>query len=63
MTATIPIVIVTGGDAGRFRSGCEHGGNVTGMTFLGTETVQKSLQLGARAETRDEAHCVSWRRG
>ena len=33
MTATIPIVIATDGDAGRFRSGYEHGGNVTGMTF------------------------------
>ena len=47
-TASIPIVMATGGDAvrsGLVASLAQPGGNVTGMTFLGTETVQKALQL------------------
>jgi putative ABC transport system substrate-binding protein len=47
-TTTIPIVMATGGDAvrsGLVASLASPGGNVTGMTFLGTETLTKSLQL------------------
>jgi putative tryptophan/tyrosine transport system substrate-binding protein len=47
-TATIPIVMATGGDAvrsGLVASLARPGGNVTGMTFIGTETIEKVLDV------------------
>jgi putative ABC transport system substrate-binding protein len=46
-TTTIPIVMATGGDAvrsGLVASLARPGGNVTGMTFIGTETVAKAFE-------------------
>ena len=47
-TATIPIVVVTGGDlvgAGVVSSLARPGGNVTGLSFLGTELAVKQMDL------------------
>ena len=47
-TSTIPIVVVTGGDlvgAGVVTSLAHPGGNVTGLSFLGTELAVKQMEL------------------
>lgn len=47
-TSTIPIVVVTGGDligAGLAASLAHPGGNVTGLSFLGTELAVKQMEL------------------
>ena len=47
-TTTIPIVVVTGGDlvgAGVVATLARPGGNVTGLSFLGTELVVKQMEL------------------
>jgi putative ABC transport system substrate-binding protein len=48
VTSTIPIVSVTGGDAvgsGLVRSLARPGGNVTGLSFLGTELAVKQMEI------------------
>jgi putative tryptophan/tyrosine transport system substrate-binding protein len=47
-TTTIPIVMATGADAvrsGLVASLARPGGNVTGLTFIGTETITKTLEF------------------
>ena len=47
-TTTIPIVMATSGDAvrsGLVASLARPGGNITGMTFIGTETVTKTVEI------------------
>ena len=47
-TNAIPIVMATGGDAvrsGLVASLARPGGNVTGMTFIGTETITKTVEI------------------
>ncbi len=47
-TTTIPVVMATGGDAvrsGLVSSLARPGGNITGMTFIGTETVAKVFEV------------------
>lgn len=62
-TSTIPIVIATAGDAvgsGLVASLPRPGGNITGLSFLGTELAAKNLELLKEASPKVSRVAVLW---